>query len=296
MSFSSEVKKELTEYMPKDKICLSAELFALISFSKRVKVAKNNTILCTKNQYKGKRFYDLAKKIFHVIPDMSVRRTGDKDIEVYKILIEVGEKEFSAINENLKSSITENNECRRAFLRGAFMAAGSIGDPNKGYHFEVVAQTREKAKKLVILLELCGISAKYVRRKNTYPVYFKEAESLVDFLGITNAGVALMKLENIRIYKEIKNNVNRTVNYETANIKKTALAAAKQLEAINYLKSINELSELPDKLKELAEVRLEYPEATLKELGEFLSTPLSKSGVNHRLKKIEEIVEERRKK
>ena len=174
------------------------------------------------------------------------------------------------------------------------MASGSASDPEKSYHFEIVVDSESKALELTGIFSEVGIKAKLIKRKNHYPVYIKESDEISEFLGITEAHKALMNFENIRIYKDVKNKVNRKVNCETANIRKTASAAGKQLDDIYYLKNINKLEDLPDGLRELAKLRMEYPDATLKELGELLDTPLGKSGVNHRLNKISRIAEENR--
>lgn len=292
MSFSSDVKKELAEYIPTKKCCAMAELYGMMSFASHFKKLKSSMILNGNKFYKIKKFTELLKVVYGILPEVSVRWNST----TYSRTYEVSCKLNFGILKKAEVALMSSDCCKRAFLRGAFLEAGSIGDPEKGYHFEIVSSTKELADKLIKLLDNFGIKGKFVKRKNTYPVYFKESESIVDFLGITQATVSLLRLENVRIYKEVKNNVNRTVNYETANIKKTALAAVQQLDSINYLKKIGKLEYLPIKLKELAEIRLENPEATLKELGELLDPPLTKSGVNHRLKKIDEIAEERRKK
>ena len=184
--------------------------------------------------------------------------------------------------------------CKKAFLREAFLESGSASDPEKSYHLEIVVDSESKAMELTGIFSEVGIKAKLIKRKNHYPVYIKESDEISEFLGITEAHKALMHFENIRIYKDVKNQVNRKVNCEAANMRKTASAAGKQLDDIYYLKNINKLEDLPDGLRELAKLRMEYPDATLKELGELLDTPLGKSGVNHRLNKISRIAEENR--
>ena len=172
--------------------------------------------------------------------------------------------------------------CKRAFLRGTFLAAGSISDPEKGYHLEIVCSTMERA------------DARIVTRKKNQVVYLKEVSQIVDFLGVVEAGIALMNLENIRIRKEISNNINRKVNCETANIGKTVSAAVKQIEDIRYIETHVGFSQLTEELEETAVCRLRYPEATLKELGEMMNPPVGKSGVNHRLRKLGRIADELR--
>ena len=174
------------------------------------------------------------------------------------------------------------------------MAAGTISDPNKAYHFEIVCHTKEQAKQLQELL--CGFDtdAKIVERKGHYVVYIKEGAHIVDSLNIMEAYVSLMKLENVRILKEMRNSVNRKVNCETANISKTVNAAVKQIEYIRLKQKMRGLDDLPAQLREMALLRLEYPDAPLKELGGYLDPPMGKSGVNHRLRKLSAIAEELR--
>lgn len=171
------------------------------------------------------------------------------------------------------------------------MSAGSMSDPEKSYHFEIVCTTEKKAEQLMEIINSFDIDAKIVSRKKNYVVYVKEGAQIVDMLNIMEAHVALMNLENVRILKEMRNSVNRQVNCETANINKTVNAAVKQIEDINYIQETVGLESLPENLQEIAEVRLKYPEAALKELGTFLEPPVGKSGVNHRLRKICEIAE-----
>ena len=211
---------------------------------------------------------------------VAVRKNEDavRVLQAARLLCEDGD-----VYENMsvvKNLIIQNSCCRRAFIRGAFLAAGSISDPEKFYHFEIVCASMEKAEQLKEIIATFSIEAKIVVRKKYYVVYIKE-----------EAPVALMELENIRILKEMRNSVNRQVNCETANINKTVSAAVKQLEDIEYIRDTVGLDYLPESLAEIAQARLERPDATLKELGEALSPPVGKSGVNHRLRKVSAIAE-----
>ncbi|MDR3756016.1 DNA-binding protein WhiA, partial [Enterocloster sp.] len=205
-------------------------------------------------------------------------------LQAAKLLNEYGE-----VSENLsvvRNVVVQNTCCRRAFIRGAFLASGSISDPEKFYHFEIACVAEPKAEQLRELIATFDIEAKIVRRKKYYVVYIKEGSQIVDILNVMEAPVALMELENIRILKEMRNSVNRQVNCETANINKTVSAAVKQMDDIRYIQAVIGLDGLPDNLREMALVRLERPDATLKELGEALNPPVGKSGVNHRLRKL----------
>jgi DNA-binding protein WhiA len=193
-----------------------------------------------------------------------------------------------------KNEIVRRNCCKRAYLRGAFLAAGSVSNPEKSYHIEIVCAMQKKAKQIRLLMQRFGLDAKEIQRKNSYVVYLKECAQIVDLLNVMEAPIALMEMENVRILKEMRNSVNRKVNCETANINKTVSAAMKQVEDIEYIQNTVGLEELPEGLQEMAEIRLAYPNASLKELGDLLSEPIGKSGVNHRLRKISEIAEELR--
>ena len=179
--------------------------------------------------------------------------------------------------------------CRRAYLRGVFLCVGSMSDPSKGYHLEMVCENKEVADQIAQILTTFDIEAKTICRKKYFVVYIKEGSAIVEFLGICEAHVSLMEFENLRILKEMSNSINRKVNCETANIAKTVRAANRQVEDILLIQKVYGFSKLADSLRQMAEVRLEYPDATLQELGELLDPPVGKSGVNHRLRKLSEI-------
>ncbi len=182
--------------------------------------------------------------------------------------------------------------CRKAFLRGAFLAGGSISDPEKTYHLELTSRTSEQAEEISRLLSGFGLHARIITRKGSYVTYLKEGENIVDFLNVIGAHKALMELENVRILKGMRNNVNRIVNCETANLAKTVNASVRQAENIKYIVQNIGLDKIPPSLREIAELRLEYSDANLVELGQLLTPPLGKSGVNHRLRKLDRIAED----
>lgn len=184
-----------------------------------------------------------------------------------------------------------NRCCKRAFLRGAFLATGSISDPDKSYHLEVTFRSRLQADEFMQYLKDFGVQPRSILRKGHYLVYLKEGQEIVDFLNVIGAHGALLNLENIRIMKEMRNQVNRIVNCETANLSKTVDASFRQTESIRFIKEHSGLDSLPKPLHEIAVLRLENPDVSLMELGRMLDPPLSKSGVNHRLRKIEKIAE-----
>ena len=245
----------------------------------------------------------MIKKTFNISTDIDVR-TGngmghnhiyvistDKPDEIEKILAALKMTGTSGGTQGglVNGLLIQNICCKRAFIRGAFLSAGSMSDPEKSYHFEIVCTSEPKAEQLRDLINEFDFDAKIVARKKNHVVYIKEGAQIVDILNVMEAHVALMNLENVRIIKEMRNSVNRQVNCETANINKTVSAAVRQIEDIHYIEERAGLDSLPENLREIAEVRLKYPDAALKELGTCLQPPVGKSGVNHRLRKIAEI-------
>ena len=313
MSFSSSVKDELSRQMPGARHCQIAETAAILSLCGRVKISASDHFwieIHTENVAVARKYFTLLKKTFNRRTDVSIRsginpgrsRTyivavreheeALKVLQAVKLINSQGE-----IGENLsliRNVVLQNACCRRAFIRGAFLAAGSISAPEKFYHFEIVCPTEPKAEQLKNIIATFDIEAKIVPRKKYYVVYIKEGSQIVDILNVMEAPVSLMELENIRIVKEMRGSVNRQVNCETANINKTVSAAVKQIEDIRFIQSVAGLSGLPESLQEMARIRLERPEATLKELGEALEPPVGKSGVNHRLRKLSLVAEELR--
>jgi DNA-binding protein WhiA len=187
--------------------------------------------------------------------------------------------------------LIQQEKCKKAFIRGAFLSTGSMSDPEKAYHFEIVCDFESQAKQLQDALKFFHLDAKIVSRKNHSVVYLKEGAQVSTALSVMEASISMMNFENVRIVKEMRNSVNRSVNCETANIKKTVNAAVRQVEAIEYIEKEVGLSSLPESLQVIAEIRLRHPETPLKELGELLDPPVGKSGVNHRLRRIVEIAD-----
>lgn len=277
MSFSSEVKEELFEHIGKSRHCQIAELAALISWE-------------GENSFLDEKKYVLYRRLFET---ESIDETSMKKMyEAVKMWDE--ERGMPKMIEAVDGVLLQQPCCKRAFIRGAFLAAGSISNPDKSYHFEIVCHFMEQAKQLQEVINFFAMDAKIVERKNHFVVYLKEGSQIVDILNVMEAHVALMNLENVRILKEMRNAVNRKVNCETANISKTVNAAVKQVQDIIYIRDNIGLDSLPDNLREIAELRLEYQEAPLKELGTYLNPPVGKSGVNHRLRRLSQIAEEER--
>jgi len=315
MSFSSRVKEELSRQISPARHCQIAEIAAIISLCGKIQIDENDQYcikISTENVAVARKYFTLLKKTFNISTDVVIRHnaylkrsrtfgvavTEDADARrvllATKLLNDQGE-----IGENLsvvKNLVIQNPCCRRAFIRGAFLAAGSISDPERFYHFEIACTTEEKAKQLQSIIATFGLEARIVVRKKYFVVYIKEGSQIVDILNVMEAPVALMELENIRILKEMRGSVNRQVNCETANINKTVSAAVKQMEDITLIRDTIGFDSLPENLEEIARARLDKPEATLKELGESLDPPVGKSGVNHRLRKLGILAEELREK
>ena len=282
MSFSSEVKTELAKHLGKSRHCQIAELAALIAFEGRIPAAESeNRLLMQKYQL-------LLAELFHIeeIHTAEEARSVFSTVKMYNDA--TGEPEPE---DTVKGLLIQQSCCKRAYIRGAFLAGGSISDPNKSYHFEIVCRSIPQAEQLRDVINSFDMDAKIVARKKYQVVYLKEGSQIVDILNIMEAHVALMNLENVRILKEMRNSVNRKVNCETANISKTVNAAVKQLADIEYIRETAGLSYLPENLKEMALLRLEYPDAPLAELGTYLNPPVGKSGVNHRLRRISEMAD-----
>lgn len=315
MSFSSKVKDELSRQIHTARHCQIAEIAAIISLCGKIQINEDDEYcirIQTENVAVARKYFTLLKKTFNIGTDVSIRRNVYfKKNRSYSVVIQSHEDAKTVlrtcklldaqgeIEENLsvvKNLVIQNPCCKRAFIRGAFLAAGSISDPEKFYHFEIVCATEAKASQLRTIIASFELDAKIVTRKKYYVVYIKEGSQIVTILNVMEAPVALMELENIRILKEMRNSVNRQVNCETANISKTVSAAVKQIEDIIYIKEAMGFDGLPESLEEIARARLERPEATLKELGEGLDSPVGKSGVNHRLRKLSILADELREK
>ena len=284
MSFSADVKEELTRHISSARHCQIAELAAMMHFAGQYGQTADDGMIIgfqTENQAVLRKGFTLLKKNYNI--ETATTLYGDEKQEILA--------KFGDLSEPVNPLLLKSTCCKRAFLRGAYLCIGSMSDPEKSYHLEFVCVRLAQAMQLQEILIDFEIEAKIVRRKKYYVVYIKEGSGIVELLGVMEAHVSLMNLENLRILKEMRNSINRRVNCEAANITKTVNAAAKQVEDIMLIRDTCGLGQLPDNLREMAEVRLEYPDATLKELGEYLNPTVGKSGVNHRLRKLSELAE-----
>ena len=286
MSFSLNVKEELDKVIPNSRHCQVAELAAIIHFG--CKIGMNNgspekVTIISENSSVSRKYFTLLKKTF------IINGIAEKILQAVKVLDESGH--LHSLAEEVNPVLLKNSCCRRSFLRGAFLCLGSMSDPNKGYHLEFVCEYEAWAEQIRQMIGSFDIEARIIRRKKYYVVYLKEGAGIVDLLNVMGAHRCLMQLETLRVEKEVRNSINRQVNCEAANITKTVNAANKQIEDIKLLQKHYGLSNLPENLRQMAEIRLEHPESSLQELGGFLNPPVGKSGVNHRLRKLSEMAE-----
>lgn len=305
MSFASRTKKEITQIDAED-CCIRSEVAAFIRMNGALSFSNKNLSLDvqTENAAIARRLYSNLKRLYPYKVELLVRkkmrlkknnvyicriREGAKPL-LKDLLILTGTFEFK--NE-ISAEIIKENCCKRAYLRGAFLASGSVNNPEtSSYHLEIFSIYKEHSEALVDLMNTFHLNAKSIERKNGYIAYLKEAEKISDFLGIVGAHVGLMKFEDVRIIRDMRNSVNRLVNCETANMNKTIGAAQRQVGNIKYIQDTIGLAELPERLQEIAQLRIDHQDITLKELGELVTgAKVSKSGVNHRLRKIEEIAD-----
>lgn len=307
MSFSAETKNELARILPENYCCSLTELAALVRLAGSIQIVgykKLNLKITTELNSVARKIFKLLKNNFGINTTISVNKNQvlkrnnsyvlmvTSEMGAEKLMKELGilapGDGFYTVNKVPKELI-KHDECVRSFIRGAFLGSGSISDPGKTYHMEFVTNNEDFAKSLKDLINALGFNCKIVARKNNYVVYLKESEQISDLLSIIGAHNALLSLQNTKIVKAMRNNVNRIVNCETANLSKTVNAAVRQVENIKFIEQKIGISSLPENLQEIATIRLEYEDMTLKELGEKLNPPIGKSGVNHRLRKIEEI-------
>lgn len=310
MSFSSKIKEELSRNIPRARHCQIAEIAAMLSFIGTVRETKTRKKVIdfqTENVVVARKCFTILQKTFNIKASVLVRRhaylkknrfyiisvTDQNDIKrlLYAIKKDDSVGAFSTKEPLVSHQVIMGECCKKAFIRGAFLCAGSVTNPEKSYHLEFVCPLEEWAKQIQEILRIFTIEAKIIVRKNHFIVYIKESSQISDLLGIMEAYSGMMKLENVRIMKEMRNTVNRKVNCETANIMKTALASRKQIADILYIQEHMGFQELSDDLEEIALARLSRPEASLKELGASLNPPVGKSGVNHRLRKLKAIAD-----
>lgn len=307
MSFAADVKKELTT-LEVHREHAKAELAALIRMNGSLSLVNQQFVLNiqTENAAIARRIYSLLKDHYEVQSELLVRKKMKlKKNNVYIVRLKQGTKNVLAdldimdgmmFNTHVSDDIMGNAQKMRSYLRGAFMASGSVNNPETSrYHLEIFSIYEEHNDDICRMLNYYDLNARTLERRNGYISYLKGAERIADFLTLIGATNSMLKFEDVRIVRDMRNSVNRLVNCETANLNKTIDAASRQIDNIQFIAGTIGLSALPEKLREIAELRLEYPEVSLKELGEIIpSGAISKSGINHRIRKINEFAEKLR--
>lgn len=316
MSFSSRTKNEISRLPIEERCCSLAELAAIIRMSGTIQISGMKRLslkFVTENAAIARRIFTLIKILYNTDLEVMVRRNRQlkknnnylivvADTKITKrILKDVG-LIIDGVNSNynvryrIPDSLIEKRCCKRAYIRGAFLGGGSISNPEKSYHLEFVTNSEDHSNDLLEIINSFDLNSRVVTRKDNFVIYLKEGEQIVDILNIIGAHQALLKFEDIRVFKDVRNNINRIVNCETANLSKTINASIRQVENIEYIDNRIGIDKLPKNLQEIARLRLENRDASLKELGTMLKSPVGKSGVNHRFRKIENIAEDLRRK
>ncbi len=304
MSFAAQTKKELT-MIEADGCCERAELSALIRMNGAVQLTNHRVVLdiSTENAAIARRIYTLIKKTFQLHTELMVRkkmRLKKNNVYIVRIPHQVQEmlSRLHIVSEGFQfmpgidRKIVRKTCCRKAYLRGAFLAGGSVNNPEgSSYHLEIASMYEEHCLALCDLANRFDLNARCIERKKGFIFYIKEGEKIIELLNMIGAHQALFKFEDVRIMRDMRNSVNRIVNCETANLNKTIHASLRQIENIRLLENEIGLENLPDKLREVAVIRLQHPDLNLKEVGEMLPGKVSKSGVNHRLRKIDELAD-----
>lgn len=309
MSFSSMAKGEVARIMPRKRCCQVAELRALVGMDGTVKALARGEpalVMSNMNAAVARKIYKLCKLLFQglTIQAAVTKRPNLKKHNIYHVLIpyqkglEVALQPlgltFDAAGRQLhwQPLSLDNRCCQRAYLRGAFLGGGSVNAPEGTYHLEIITRDHLHARTICEVMEVFDLGPRVSERKQYLVIYLKESDQIVQFLNVVGAHHALLEFENIRVVKDLRNHVNRLVNCETANLNKTVETGVRQVAMIRLIDEKIGLEKLPPPLKEIARLRLEFPDASLKELGQMLDPPVGKSGANHRLRKLEEMAQQ----
>ncbi len=307
MSFATQVRSELARLDAERICCRKAELAALLVLNTSLLEEQGHLNLVAEFENAA-----TARKVFLLLKDLyalpaavsSEEKRRFRKTRVYLVKSALHDSNSAMLQElglvnakgqfkpRVKWKLLNRHCCKRAYLRGAFLSRGSISRPEGNYHLEIVLPDANLATELQKLMARLDLEARLTERKASQVLYLKEAESIVDFLRIVGASKALLDFENVRILKSMRNNVNRQVNFETANLVKTVDASVRQIEYIKQIVDASGWDSIPPRLRHLAELRLEFPDSSLRELGEMMVPPLTKSGVAHRLRKLEEMADQ----
>lgn len=306
VSYASEVKQELTKLVVHPEHA-RVELSALLRMNGSLSLQNHHFVLTaqTENAAIARRIFSLIKQKYGMESELLVRKKMKlkknnqylvrlkHDTNMVLTDLDILDESGLSINTDVPEEVLNEDQRMRSYLRGAFLATGSVNNPETSrYHLEIYSLYEDHNEGIAQMMNYFHLNARTTRRRNGYIVYLKEAEKIADFLQLIGATNAMLKFEDIRIVRDMRNSVNRLVNCENANINKTVAAAERQIENIKHLQATVGLDSLPDKLREIAVLRLENPEVSLKELGDMVpSGPISKSGINHRLRKLNELAE-----
>lgn len=307
MSFNSEIKNELARIKPSRRDCRLAELSAIIHLdgSFHIHGSENfsfNTF--SENASVARKTFALLQELFSIGTEIRVwdkrRLAKGKRYEINvspqegitQVLNELGILDDSMrFDYGIAPRIVKRSCCAIAYLRGAFLAAGAVNDPKKGYHFEIVTTSEKYSQEICRLLERFALKPRVTARKSNFAVYLKESESIVQFLALVGAYQMLFKWIDAKILHEVRNEINRLINCDTANLKRTIEAAQEQISDIRLIEEVLDLNTLTPALKQIADLRIGYPEMNIRELGEMADPKLSKSAVNHRLRRVRQLAE-----
>jgi DNA-binding protein WhiA len=307
VSFTSEVKDELSRVTPPKACCPKAELAALVRVEGTLHITGGERFrleIATETAPVARKVIKLLHSLYGLKTELTVRRSVLHKTNNYLITVPSQPQlapamtDLGVLDETLgftygvPARLTRRDCCAVSYLRGAFLGGGFVADPHGDFHFELTAESEELARDLVRLMARFGIEARITRRRGLHAVYLKGAEPIVTFLALAGAHRALLRTEDVRIIKSMRNDVNRLVNAETANLQKAAEAAMSQVVDIRYLAETRGLDVLPPALRELTALRIEHPDVSLRELGELADPPLSKSAVYHRIRRIEALAAE----
>lgn len=307
MSFSSQVKEELLRIPPEKPCCMLSELSALTQTCASLRLAGGGRVRVvyeTESPALAKRIFLLLKKRMEITPVLEFaryKRLGGRRVSILTVpeaesrrllvaLHMLQESEAGAVYRGMPRAVMTRRCCRASFARGAFLGAGAVSDPEKGYHLEFTA-SETRADILVKILEKSGIQAAVTNRRGNAVVYIKKGDDVISVLALMGAHTALMEMENIRIRRDGRNRANRARNCDEANLKKQLSVGARQARAIVAYSLNHSLGALPKELQEIGRLRMLHPEASLEELGAMLPTPLGKSGVNHRMRRLMALIE-----
>lgn len=311
MSFSNETKNELSHVYPEKKCCQLAEISGFLRVAGSIRLiggGRFKIVISTDNPAVARHYKKLIKQYFNVDTELELGEapalnkkhlymlTISPEMRSESILRETGilliREGNNYISDGIYSGIVRSKCCRKAYLRGIFLGAGSVNDPEKGYHLEIVCNSMNLAKDLRRLVNTFDdLSAKIVQRKDRYVLYMKNSQYISDTLAIMGAHSQVLQFEEVKIKKELVNEATRLTNCDNANTDRTLDASQKQVLAIRKIEEAVGLDSLSEKLREIAELRIDYPEASLTQLGEMMNPPLKKSGVNNRIKRILDFAE-----